>query len=271
MKKLDPSTINWREIQKIHDKGVPLNKLGLSRTMYKLGIKEGLLKKNKRRWTEEQKKEISIRRKKWLKENTEKHVWKRNSKFVSAPCEFLKDFLKKSGISFVEEASVSEEKNYSVDILISEKNLIIEVNGNQHYDKYGNLKPYYKERHDHIVSLGWKIIEIHYTLAFNGELILNIINSEKIKSNILEFEIRPKKNTRKYKDQKEYFENIKKNWYEKNLKYVEILKNSGIDFTRFGWKTKVSKIINQKPQKVKYWMMRMMPDFLEEILQKPSA
>lgn len=149
--------------------------------------------------------------------------------------------------------------------MIPEKNLILEVNGNQHYDKYGNLKPYYKERHDHIASLGWKILEIHYTLAFNTELILNIINSEINKSDILKFEITHKKNKRKYKNRKEYSDNVKKNWYEKNLKYVEDVKNSGIDFTRFGWKTKVSKIINQKPQKVKYWMIRMMPDFLEEI------
>jgi len=45
MKKLDTETINWEEIQKRYDSGTPLNKLGISRTMYKIGIDKGLLKK----------------------------------------------------------------------------------------------------------------------------------------------------------------------------------------------------------------------------------
>jgi hypothetical protein len=47
-------------------------------------------------------------------------------------------------------------------------------------------------------------------------------------------------------------------------KYVELVKTSGIDFSTFGWVTQVSKIVNQKPQKVNAWMKRFMPDFYKE-------
>lgn len=45
---------------------------------------------------------------------------------------------------------------------------------------------------------------------------------------------------------------------------VEVVKQSGIDFSRSGWVTKLSPIINQKPQKVRKWMEKMMPEFLEK-------
>lgn len=42
---------------------------------------------------------------------------------------------------------------------------------------------------------------------------------------------------------------------------IETLKNSGIDFTKYGWVTQASKILEIEPQKVGGWMQRNMPDF----------
>ena len=210
-------------------------------------------------------KKISDGRKKWLKENPDKHPWRRKEKFVSIPCEQLKTYLRDIGISFEEEVIVSNERNYSVDILIPSKNLIIEVNGNQHYNKAGKLKPYYQDRHDHISSLGWKVLEVHYTMAFNHNLIKRIIEEENVSSSVLPFRVKGEtKNKTIHGNSKLYHEARVKKWEEENEKYIELVKNSKIDFSKFGWVNKVSQIINQKPQKVNSWMRRMMKEFYEE-------
>jgi hypothetical protein len=45
------------------------------------------------------------------------------------------------------------------------------------------------------------------------------------------------------------------------LDQVELIKNSGIDFHRFGWVEKASVILKVSPQKVGPWMRRNMPEF----------
>jgi Zn finger protein HypA/HybF involved in hydrogenase expression len=59
----------------------------------------------------------------------------------------------------------------------------------------------------------------------------------------------------------DYWDDKKDNWNNEQQKYIKLVTNSGIDFSKFGWVTKLSKIINQKPQKVNKWMERIMPDF----------
>lgn len=122
---------------------------------------------------------ISDGRKKWLKENPDKHPWKKNSKFKSVPCEFLKNRLIKAGIHFVEEYQPVENRAYSCDIALIDKKIIIEINGNQHYSnpKQKVLAPYYQERHDIIKSLGWKIYELHYAEVYKDDIVNNLIAS----------------------------------------------------------------------------------------------
>ena len=128
----------------------------------------------------------------------------------------------------------------------------------------GNLKKYYQERHDYISSLGWKIIEIHYSLSYNHELILDIIGKEPKKSQVLYYTHKKiKEDKRLYGDRKKYDSFRKKEWEERNSKYVKIIQESDINFSKFGWVNKVSSIIGIKHQKVNLWMKRMMPEFYE--------
>lgn len=120
--------------------------------------------------TEETKQIISEKRKLWLLEHKDEHVWKRNEKFISKPCENLKSFLKENGIKFIEEYEPFNDVNYCVDIAFPDKKIAIEVNGNQHYNKDGSLKDYYQKRHDLFVERGWKIFEIHYTKCYNIDI-----------------------------------------------------------------------------------------------------
>lgn len=142
--------------------------------------------------TEETKQKLSEKRKEYLKNNPDKHPWRLKSKFKSEPCENFKSILRQNNYKFLEEFAPSSEKNYSIDIAFPEKMIGVEINGNQHYESSGKLKPYYQFRHDHIESLGWKLYEIHYSLCFDQNYVLNLIsqifNSEnKIEFNYEEF------------------------------------------------------------------------------------
>ena len=119
--------------------------------------------------TEETKLNLSKKRKEYLKENPDKHVWKRSDKFISEPCENVKAYLRSKNIDFVEEYSHSSERHYAIDVCFPNLKIGIEINGNQHYNSDGTLKDYYQERHDHIASLGWNLIEIHYSRCFSDE------------------------------------------------------------------------------------------------------
>lgn len=127
--------------------------------------------------SEEERKTLSALRKKWLKENPDKHPWKRNDKFKSKPCEHLKEALLKHGISFEEELQPLKDRAFSIDIAIPDKMIALEINGNQHYSdpKSGVLNTYYEERHSLIAEAGWHIHEIHYAKVYDAEFVNKLI------------------------------------------------------------------------------------------------
>ncbi len=265
MKKIEDQLkeINWNDIQEKHNNGKRLYELGISRKVINAAVKNGLFEKFKIpiSMSDDTKKRMSAARKKWLMENPELHPWRKNSKFISKPCEDLKEYLRGVGISFEEEVIVSTEKNYSVDILIRDRNLILEINGNQHYDKEGRLLPYYQERHEHIKELGWYIYELHYTMAYNFELCLNIINGIEYVSNILPYTKKEKKNKVKYGDRDLANMMMRKEYDEKNIQKIPLILSSGIEFNKTGWVNEAAKVLGIRHQKVKGWMLRYIPDF----------
>lgn len=120
--------------------------------------------------SDEVKKKISEQRKAWLAQNPDKHPWKNRDKFKSEPCEKAKEFLRSLGVSFVAEFSPQiDGRHFSIDIALPDKMIALEINGNQHYERNGQLKPYYQERHDLLTSHGWNVFEIHYSACFNLE------------------------------------------------------------------------------------------------------
>ena len=127
--------------------------------------------------TEEEKLRISLARKKWLKENPDKHPWKKKEKFRSVPCEHLKSILK-NDFEFIEEyTDIRWKNNYSIDIAFLDKKIAIEVNGEQHYKRDGSLKNYYQKRHNYFVNQGWLVLEIHYANCFKNDSINKIRNA----------------------------------------------------------------------------------------------
>lgn len=130
----------------------------------------------------ESRKRMSEARKKFLRENPDKHPWKNKRSKKSPPCETLKEKLSDNNINFVEEYSPSLERHFSIDIAFPDSKIGIEVNGNQHYNRDGSLKDYYKERSDFIEGLGWELIELPYIMVYNDEVVSNLIKMVSDKS-----------------------------------------------------------------------------------------
>ncbi len=135
-------------------------------------------------FTAETRASFSEKRKKFLKENPDKHPWKNHKYNKSIPCELLKQRLREENIFFQEELpNLVPDRFFSPDIVLPQFNLIIEVNGNQHYESgTNNLKPYYLKRREDFINQGWDVMEIKYFLIFNKEKIAELISQLNKKS-----------------------------------------------------------------------------------------
>jgi hypothetical protein len=127
--------------------------------------------------TEETKKKLSNIKKNYFKNNPDKHPWKKNTKFKSVPCENFKTILDELNIQYLPEHTPSKERAFAMDICLPQYKIGIEVNGNQHYNKDGTLVSYYQERHDFLTNLGFEMFELHYSLFFDREKMIQLINS----------------------------------------------------------------------------------------------
>jgi len=160
------SSLNKESIEKMRSSLKEAHKRGAYKDAH-----EKLRGKPGHKHSEEEKENLSKKRKEWLTKNPDRHPWKRNEKFVSIPCEKLKNDLKNEGVLFEEEFTPLPDRYFSLDIAFPEKKLGIEVNGEQHYNRDGTLRKYYQERHDLIESAGWKLLELHYKDCYNEDVV----------------------------------------------------------------------------------------------------
>jgi very-short-patch-repair endonuclease len=160
--------------------------------------------------TEESKKKISEKRKEYLKNNPDKHNWKNNNKFKSVPCEKFKQILRENNISFLEEQTpLAPEHFYSADISFPDKKIIIEINGNQHYNPDKTLKPYYQERHNLLEQAGWIVYEFHYSISYDENLMNELIKKLKSDYNLSDVKYDFYIKTKKVKIKKERITKLK--------------------------------------------------------------
>jgi len=274
MRKINLKEIDWKEAQEFYNQNKTLIEVSkefkISTKTINRASSEGFFIKRdyKLKVSNEVKKKISIGIKKYLKENPEKHPWKNHEKFKSVPCEKFKKILIENKISFLPEYSPIKDRFYSVDVAFPDKKIAIEINGNQHYNADGSLKPYYQEKHDTIKNAGWEIFEIHYGLVYDSFFVNQII--KKLKSDFQlgnidysKFEIKKKKKKNKYGTAEDYNRERKiKNRIERENSVYKI-KCSNINFSKLGWVNKVAKLLEIKSQKVKRWMNAYMPEFYE--------
>lgn len=129
--------------------------------------------------TSETKAKLSLLRRNFLAEHPDKHPWRRSTKFHSVPCALVRDWLTQHDVQFIAEfGNGFSGRFFSIDIAFPDKRLGIEINGNQHYTHDGNLRPYYQERKRIIESTGWRLIELHYSIAYNLEAFKQIYEQD---------------------------------------------------------------------------------------------
>lgn len=76
------------------------------------------------------------------------------------------------------------------------------------------------------------------------------------------------------KSRDEHFAEKRKTYEESQTDYIVAVREAEIDYSKWGWASKVAEIIGQKPQKVRVWMKRFTPDLLDGARtqnNKPSA
>jgi hypothetical protein len=120
---------------------------------------------------------ISKERIHYLKENPDLHPWKKKNKNKSHPCELFKSALLKHDICFIEEFSPLDDRMFSIDVAFPDIKIGIEINGNQHYNSDGSLRPYYQERHELIENAGWTLYEYHFSICFDSVGVDALISS----------------------------------------------------------------------------------------------
>jgi hypothetical protein len=210
---------------------------------------------------------ISEKRKKFLADNPEKHPWKKPDKFTSVPCQNVKKYLDDKGTKYVDELTPLPDRAFSIDIAFPHIMVGIEINGNQHYERTGELKPYYRERHELIEAAGWTLIEVHYSQCFNDVTIAKFLNFEIpydsqgiIESYFSQRKVKPESLPRGQK--------VRTKSDAKWEPVKNVIFDQSIDFTKYGWSAKVADVLNMKPQKVNGWMKRYHLEFYETMCFK---
>jgi hypothetical protein len=217
----------------------------------------------KRVCSDELRAKLSLKRKAWLAANPDKHPWKRSSKFESEPCQKLKRALKERSIEFLEEFTPLDERFFSIDISIPALKVGIEVNGEQHYNRDGSLKPYYRERHELIESAGWKLYEIHYSLCFDKTKVEQIVNSLILDHDLqqvdltFEFNKKSKQNLQKFPT-RQAFADSQKLSQDTLLQWKTAI--NAVDITKFGFIGKIAKRMNRSHTHVRRILNKYFPD-----------
>jgi len=111
--------------------------------------------------TEETKKKISIKRRKYLEENPDKVPYLLNhySKGKSYAEQYWQDILDKHCIEYVAEYRMSV---YSLDFAIPDKKIDLEIDGNQHYQDNRIIESD-KRRNNFLESKGWTVIRVNWS------------------------------------------------------------------------------------------------------------
>lgn len=239
--------------------------------------------------SEEMKRHLSEKRKEYLAAHLEDHVWKRHSKFESIPCNTLKEYLRSKGYSFIEEASIIPNRHFAVDICFPDKMIVVEVNGNQHYDMSTmELTAYYKERHDLIESFGWTVIEVPYNKAYSDEFrdsLCNLLDGANVDISTFDYKHEcmniHEKASAKRKQYNDKLEAASKNGtLNKNGKLSgnkvstdelnrrkELILNSGVDLTKIGWVKRVTELTGLS-QRVIYKTVNQFDDLKSKVFRR---
>lgn len=207
--------------------------------------------------SEEVRKKLSESRKKYLKSLNGKALYFRSRETYWEKY-FRENVLEKEKL-FEKYKIIQEyrETPYQLDFAIfgNDCKIDLEIDGWQHFLE-SNIS-YDDTRNKKLEANGWIVYRISckdlkYDFENEKFKFLNFLIDQKFEK----FDQMNYSNTRILK----YRETL----LEKNIEKKEKLLNSNIDFSKFGWVTEASNLIDVRHQEMKEWMKKNMPDFYEK-------
>lgn len=187
---------------------------------------------------------------------------------------FIKNVLQKYNL--YEKYTIKEKfpfEKYFLDFAIIDLKIDIEIDGSQHFRNEKNIH-FDKNRDSILLSNGWSVYRIAWKELVNNRestvtsfvnwLIDRTTNYRKYDADLLLMQLDSNKPKPKYGNREAYgiAKKQKTNDKYKSL-IIKIINEQTIDFSKFGWVDKVSKIIGVQPARVNRLMKRVALDFYE--------
>jgi len=166
---------------------------------------------------------------------------------------------------------------YCLDFAIIDLKIDIEIDGVQHIKSTEAIE-HDRIRDEYLMQEGWKVYRISQKELYDSNIdtikeLSKFINTEKTyRKYDVEFILNQYKGYEpKYGTRDEYFTARRNEINEEMKPMILELTGSIIDFSKFGWVGKASKVLGIHPQKVNQWMKRHMLDFYEDCCYKRKA
>jgi very-short-patch-repair endonuclease len=208
----------------------------------------------------------------YLKQRTGKTAWERRAAGEMSYLEqwFYDEVVIKHNLT--EKYDVINELceyPYFIDFAFQNIKVAVELDGKCHFIHGETRNGHDRKKDEFLISQGWKVFRIGYNE--NNEETINefLTYISKIKAGEKELPNR----MFKYSEVKE-LKKPKRTWEEWTLQknnlnlelnkpLIDLVKNSDIDFSKFGWVGQVAILIDKKPQKINEWMKKYMLEFYE--------
>jgi very-short-patch-repair endonuclease len=215
--------------------------------------------------TEETKEILKQKRLEYMKNNPENTAWRLGNK-PSYPEQTFINILKEKGL--LEKFNIIREKcfyPYYADFAFENVKVVVEIDGSQHKNSYYQERD--KKKEELIISKGWRIYRVSADKIKDNPYIiidelLKFIGDVKTFSKTSEIITGKQKKDIELQKQKILLNIEKEKIKRQNIQNkIDLILNSNIDFSKYGWVQKVSEILKISPQKVSQWMKRNMLEF----------
>ena len=208
----------------------------------------------------------------YLKQRTGKTAWERRAAGEMSYLEqwFYDEVVIKHNLTekydIVNELSVYP---YFIDFAFQNIKVAVELDGKCHFIHGETRNGHDRKKDEFLINQGWKVFRIGY-IENNEETINEFLTYiSKIEAGEKELPNR----MFKYSEVKE-LKKPKRTWeewllqkrninLELNKPLIDLVKNSDIDFSTYGWVEQVAILIDKKPQTINRWMKKYMLEFYE--------
>jgi len=171
---------------------------------------------------------------------------------------------------------------YFIDFAFLNIKLAVELDGGTHFNNDGSYIQRDLDKNKALLKNKWNLFRINYQEINKNKIQeffefiknINILEPKMFESRIYKGKIvkAPQRAPRrKYKTRKLLLEQKRKESFLREQKNIELIKNSNIDFSKYGRGNEIAKLINKHPQKIQNWMRKYCPDIWEKAYKTKRA